>query len=448
MLIPAAGDFAWRIRPTLCLLDHDQAAYRAVAEEARAAGQRPHILALPLWPGDSHFTSVYQYYASLYRIRMVNGYRATARIPYLEKVFQPLEGMNKGFITDAQLDRLLSWGVNHIVLHEDLFPEKVSPFPVGRTLEALLNHPRLRLSGHERSVWSFAILSAAHAAPRPPVTLAPIAFPARRWEMEEASMTNGARRVEDATARSKAAVALESPGAIVETPDAQIPMDRPAFWMIRAHGNARLHVAPALAPGEAGPAFTPETISLHAAEGWTWLCVPLPVASRCPRAGLRMTLVEGRAHLDYALLMAGEWKPPAAAGDALELPATAFFHAGHTRNALDAVVLDPDYDPEAIVFYGPMLPLEPGRYRFELFFESTAPAGTPLGRFNIRRRGNDERDWVNVTAGTPATAIFDQPDNLPLFLAFVFERNGPMAIRSVRIARMGPESKIKTSEVP
>ena len=58
-LLPAAfallvaAEFKAQVRPGICLLDREQAAYRAVAEDARTRNLTARALVLPLWPGDS-----------------------------------------------------------------------------------------------------------------------------------------------------------------------------------------------------------------------------------------------------------------------------------------------------------------------------------------------------------------------------------------------------------
>lgn len=146
-------EYATRFHLRFCVLTEEQPAYAAVAKES----PKPHALVIPLWPGDSHYTATYQHYASLYRIRMVNGYRPFVPEDYRKGFWPRFESANLGELSDAQLDELLQIGVNAIILHEDLFPEKVSPVPVTYTLRTLLNHPRLTLLAHSGAVWSWRI---------------------------------------------------------------------------------------------------------------------------------------------------------------------------------------------------------------------------------------------------------------------------------------------------
>jgi hypothetical protein len=95
-----------------------------------------------------------------------------------------------------------------------------------------------------------------------------------------------------------------------------------------------------------------------------------------------------------------------------------------------------DYDPVSIVFYGPMLPLERGRYQIDLLHSSDAKAGTPLGMFNIRREMREPLTWTDVVAGQPASRQFDQEQNFRFYLEFFYLRNADMDIESVALRRL------------
>ncbi|MEI6972438.1 MAG: hypothetical protein WCL44_13095, partial [bacterium] len=202
MLVPAAGrwgravpalaavvmlvEYSSHIKAEICLLAREQPAYSAMADDAAVAGRTVRAMAIPLWPGDSHWSSLYEYYSSLYRIRMVNGYRPVVNAGYYRDVFEEYRSFNSGKISDQQLDRLLTNGVTHLVLHEDAFPEKVSPFPVGLTLKQLLNHPRLVTLVDSGGVWAFRILR--EPAPKKAVCSKwDVFFPARYFEAERCS---------------------------------------------------------------------------------------------------------------------------------------------------------------------------------------------------------------------------------------------------------------------
>jgi hypothetical protein len=417
-----------RIDATICLLDREQAAYAAVADDARAAGWRAHLLALPLWPGNSAYTSLNEYYVSLDRIRMVNGYRPTVRTRYFQDIFLKLESLNQGVCTDAQLDELLARGIHYVVLHENVFPEKVSLFPVGQTLAQLLNHPRLQCLSHAETVRAFKILPQPEARPR--ADFLRYAFPARRWEMEATTGVNAAVGTGDPTASGGGYVTLAQPGAVARTGEALLALDQSFRWWLRVRGQGALECA-GLVDGAANAAQ-----AVHVATNrWEWRTVPLQAGVGFGRLGLRLENRAGAVDLDLALLTAGDWRSPRL-GETVTLPPSCFFHAGYTAPDLSSIVLRKDYDPVAIVFYGPMLPLEAGVYELELTCAAQAPAGTLLGKFNTRWTGREDEGWTWVRTGAPARRRFIPPSNLPFFLAFVFARNADVEINGVNLTRV------------
>ena len=432
LAIPLVFDYSARIHPTVCLLQKEQGAFRAIAEDARAAGNpKPHLLSIPLWPGDSHYDSVNEYLVSLYRIRMVNGYGGTVKTWFRDEIFLPLESLNVGGIYDRQLDALLRRGCGYLVLHEDCFPEKVSPFPVGCTLQALLNQPRLACIGKDASVWAFKILPAAQAeTDREKVSLVKCGFPTKRREFEQSRLSPEATKREDPAAAKGGYVTLAAPGAAVRLTDTQAALDLPLAWLVRARGDGTLAVA-AIVDGETN---APSTLEVRST-AWRWHSVALPVESATRVLTGEFAWTSGAVDLDTASLVAGTWIGPAP-GETLDLPATCFFHAGYTAPDLQSVVLRKDFEPAQAIFYGPALPLEPGDYLLELFLESAAAHGTRLGRLFLRGLGGGEKEQIAVAAGEPAKLAFCQADNLPFSLAFEFERAADLTVRSVRLTRL------------
>ena len=179
-----AAEWRSQVQPLINRYDTAQGAYAAVAKAAQHSAR---AMVIPLWPGDSHYTSVYQHYASLYRIRLVNGYRPFVANDYIETIFHGFESANQGVLTDAQLDDLSGRGVDYLLVHEDLFPEKVSPFPVGYTLRNLMANPRVALLKQDGPVWAFRLLPTPVAKPEA-ATEWTYYFPSRRLEMEKGKL--------------------------------------------------------------------------------------------------------------------------------------------------------------------------------------------------------------------------------------------------------------------
>jgi len=113
--------------------------YKLIKAEDR--GKR--LLELPIWPGDSAWSAIYEYYATLTSVPIVNGYNPVPQLDYIDKVFEPLRSLNSGEMGREQYETLKSWNVPHIVLHQDLFPRRVSRYPFRFTLLNLMNSPYL-----------------------------------------------------------------------------------------------------------------------------------------------------------------------------------------------------------------------------------------------------------------------------------------------------------------
>lgn len=452
MVLPIAFDFGHRIHPTVCLLDREQGAFKAIADDAKATGNlRPHLLSLPIWPGDSHFDSLNEYYVSLYGLRMVNGYGGTVRKSYQENIFQRLESMNVGGLADGQLDFLLSRGVDYIVLHEDCFPEKVSPFPVGQVLDALLQHPRLKRMGSDGAVWAFKILDGRHGG-RPsndqtnglsevsggsgsvPTVLSEVMpkpliehyFPARRFEFENL-VTESPMKLPGSDY-----LVLSDKGQTVGAPSTMTVRSLPINWLVRAKGAGSLMFANVLGSD------TNQPVKVEiAAQDWSWEKISIPSGTGVTGVGAVVGWAAGSVSLDSIILAAGDWVSPLP-GTSIELPASEFFHAGYTRMNDHSVTLRASHEPGSIVFYGPKLPLDVGVYSVELVFESPAPAETLLGEFNIRWRGDEQEGWTRVVGGTRAVCKFEQKDNRAFLLAFKFQRAADVIIKKVVLTRINP----------
>ena len=179
------------MRAATCVLPRKpSAAYAAAVADAASRGETARALVLPIWPGDSAWSSLYQFHAAATRLRMVNGYAAVKTPGYVEDVFGRFQTVAQGELTDDDFAALARYGVNTIILHEDVFPEKVSPAPVGATLRRLLDHPRLALLAQDGPVWTWRILDEPRHAQPPTSPLSALTSscgcvaPARGWHFD------------------------------------------------------------------------------------------------------------------------------------------------------------------------------------------------------------------------------------------------------------------------
>ncbi len=427
LLLLAGYEHGRRIDPIICLLTDEQPAYAAVAEDAGEDDLRPHILAVVLWPGDSHWASLYQYYCSLYRIRMINGYSPAVEGSYFDEIFMRYMSINQGWLTGEQADSLSERGITHIVLHEDIFPEKVSPFPVGRTIAALLENPRLRLLKQDGPIWAFR-LRAEPADPAPLPAGIEILFPARHWLFENLPRREAEVR-EDASAGRGRYLELEAGDSAVEITATHSPPVARLRWMIRARGRGRLATEVTI---DARPQ-TGETVAVDSPD-WTWLEVPAPIGE-FSLISLKLTQESGAVDLCSALLTAGRPLEPEP-GETVILPAGWFFHRGYLDIETGRVRLRAGLDHSGAAFYGPKLPLPRGDYEIELLFDSPAPPGTRLGGLHTEQlftpAGQSE---IPVIAGRPARLSLTASENLPLNAVFDFEGNADVTINALTIRR-------------
>ena len=421
-----------QISATICLLDGEQPAYAAVTESAATKGEIPRALVIPLWPGDSANSSVYQHYALQSRVRMINGYSPVVPGGDMENVFMRLESINKGFLRDDQVAWLQSRGIHHIILHENAFPEKVSPFPVCFTLQRLLNHPRLELLKHSSEIWTFKIVDQRENAPHA-LQNWNYAFPTRRWQASNCTYED-ALTVDDATAGNGKSVILNTTSGQLITKRspraprfAYIPSLR---WMIRAKGEGTLR-ADTLVGSETNAT---QHVIIDSPD-WQWSTVSFAPFDDYDRPAVSCRAEQGTIMVDSLILAAGPWHTPTH-DTPLEIPASCFFHAGYTDSDDQAVVLRPNYEPAEEIFYGPHLPLEKGCYRLTMVFASDAIPGTRLGELGLRMSRKLSYLLGNVCAGEDATFTFDVDNNLPVRFGLKYSREAEIRIYKIRIERI------------
>lgn len=417
-----AGSYIRHSHITISLIEHPQPAYQAVAEHAKQAGNaKPQVMVVPLWPGDSAETSVPMHFAQTYQLRMLNGYSPVVGRDYMDTIFRRLASINQGLMTPEQADHLTEIGVRYLIVHANQFPEKVSPFPVRATLAHLDAHPRLRRLAQAGPVHAYELLE----APDPDTTsiwsaVDDLRFPARRWEIEHQRDRNSGEALQDASASGGAYIRGAAADEFqLDTHPTHIPPLEGIRWRIRVRGEGKLR---------AGNHSRP-----IASETWEWLAFPVdPPPEPGMPTRLRLRVEEGMLDLDL-LLLTGTDDLLDIPEDGIRLPASLFFHAGYADPETDAVHFRTEYDPDQIVFYGPLLPLTPGRYTFEIHHDSPSPDGTPLGDFRVLLSADRVTAWLPVHSGEIALATTDIPDNRPLRIEFRYSRQGPIRIHDVEI---------------
>lgn len=410
-------EYARHIDPPICILATEQGAYEAALLDAQARDVQPHIMVVPLWPGDTHYAAVYQHYASLYRLRMLNGYTPAINRTYFETIFLRFQSINQGSISDDQADELLERGVQHIILHEDMFPEKVSPFPVVQTLDAFLAHPRLEWLAQDGPVWAFRILPEADPDAIKP-RIASLYLPARYF-----SINRGIRERP-----------IEEEGDGWFTPITGGPPVADMQWMIRARGEGAIDAAMKDADSEdLLDRWRIET----SGDDVKWIPLHFEL-DQFRHIQLTWDLSSPTVEVDHVQLIAGNWSS-LEPGESWTLPAAAFFRAGHMDRHTGSVQFLAERDGRRLIMYGPRMPLPPGSYEFELQTETDAPAGTSLGEIQILVAEQDTGERINWQADPSMRIRHAQTEYLPVSLVWVFGGAHDVRMDRVIIHRLRDE---------
>lgn len=424
LVLAMLGEYKWRISPGLFVLPKEQGAYAAVAADAAARDVVSRALVVVFWPGDSHETTVFEYFASLYRIRLVNGYRPFVD-PEYRAFFDIFSSVNQGALSDEQADDLLDRGIDYVILHEDRFPEKVSPFPVTFTLRRLLESPRLVCLGRHDEVWAFRILPQPEK--RDPVHADWTLYSAAdRLEAERHSQ--GCDVVTDPAASYGRYLVLGEGDAIQFDPS-DVGPEPQTRWLVRVRGTGEVS---SLCWQNKIP-MEPVRLSISHDE-WTWIDVPLPDRRDYGTFQLELKGGSGSVHVDQAILTAGDWNWTPAIGEKVWLPAAGFFHAGHIDLDHNTVVFEKGRRTGPL-FGGPNLPLTEGKYRLTLRTRSDAPAGTDLGQLRISS-GSKEMAIESIPAGEDMTLEWKQTTDLSFSLVFIYSGRATMEIDGALLERV------------
>jgi len=395
-----------RINTTIQTIEQQQSAYQAVAIDATLRKEIPRLLVVTLWPGDAHIASVYQHFASMYHIRMINGYFPFVKADYIENVFKRLESVNMGLIDDEQIKWLNERGIHYIIVHENNYLEKVSAFPISYALMNFMRHPRLELLKQDGPVWAFRLLE--HPKQTAVTIKDPTQWPSGRFR--EAEQFGGANKItmEDASANNGRAVRLSKPGETLESTSIDYgPVHNPQ-WALRVRGNGLLHINRFVENFPAG-----EIDVRVFSDDWEWVYVALPQPETRRDVHLGITLMEGAVDIDMVQLLAGrpiDLKP----GDSWSMPAAHFFHAGYSSPDFTSVIFDPWRESAGTFMYGPKLPFPAGQYEVSVDFSTDAPDGVQLGVVAIHVPDGQHVFSAEFKSGTSFVAVTEIPNNRPL----------------------------------
>ncbi len=400
------AESAMWFRIGLCALPKAMPPYEAIARHAVEQGvAQPHALAIPLWPGDSHYSSVYEYGIIRSRVRLLNGYSPAVPEAYPEHVVKPLSCLNQGLLGDEQLAALKALSVRYLIFHEQPYPEKVSLFPSAIALRRLLQSPWLDPLAADGPIRSFVIReSPRDAADIPELWGPPRYWPSRHWMPQK------------------------QPGLADKQFDFPLTLRTPAppapnrRYLMRVSGGGTLlsrNGTTLTIPVEAAWLETPMTSSF----GDTW----------------RVT--SGQPRLEHALLVAGEGAGTLQEGR-YRWPAADFFHKGATDVITGNVRFDPIRVLQGLVLHGPDVPFPAGRYRATLITETTMPKDVGRAEGDLLAvtfgRAGKNIGHAPVRAGIPVSCEFDYDGGLPLRLEYHYHRHISIRVIALELEPLTP----------
>lgn len=396
-----------QLRAGLCVLPGRLPAHEAVAADASGRGLAPEevrAVSLPLWPGDSHWSSLYEYSITESGIRHLNGYAPATPAGYRGEVFSRFESLNQGQATEEQWDALLDLGVKYVLFHGNAWEEKVSPWPPAATLRRLAGDRRLRLLNGETEgqVFAFRILARGEAGGGGgPNWDDAVWGAARQWDFG----TEG-KRVEKGgeCAFSQRAPVFPAPGLrlMMRLADAQ--------------------------PSPMGMDPEGERVALaEASEGlaeWQWL----PWLSA---KGVRARGESGGFRILGAYLAAGkDWE--AGADGVRRVDPAVLWHNGAMRPGVSGVTFEEGTTGAGMALWGPNLAVPAGTYEGRVRYEAEGEGNG----FAVRRAGAaDVAGGVALPPGRGVATTGPMTlDGAPVRFEVVYGGEGRLRVEGVELA--------------
>lgn len=350
------------------------------------------LLGLPIWPGDSHQSSIYDLTIARTGAAMVNGYSPVVSRAYVEQVYTPLYALDFGLLDGPALATLERLKVPLVAFHDDdqVYPRKISPFPPALARQRLLASGAFSLERQAGTVFLLRRQAGAPLDPAPGRVVSPVVS---LWEAESLGRNTG-RLVDDPQASGWGLMFAESPRvgdplgprlarAGGNVAQARTGRDRPGFLCFGPYkafppgdyrAVFRLRRGPGPLPGyievvsEGGQRIlaraqlTPERLPADGA----WHDVELPFSlSGLTILELRCQFAGG-SDLDLDVVLVGfrDAQPPDGYYRAQDLwRQTGDLLADASAPGGLAVLAKAGYHPPLYLMHGPQVTAGPGRYR-------------------------------------------------------------------------------------
>ncbi len=470
---------AWDLWPStrtgICLIPPPgrlEAELKAALPTGPQAPQR--LLGLPIWPGDSHQSSAYEFLVTRTRARLVNGYSPQVPRAYVAQVFWPLYPLDFGVVTPQALATLqrLKVGLVAFYLDEEVYTRKVCPFPpelARRRLQASGVFKTLTLA---ENVYLLRPDYQATVSDKAATTTSPVTS---LWEAAWLRRDTG-RLVEDRQASGWGLLFAEqtTPGGPLgprlprfagNVAQAKASQDRPG-WLSRGPGRPyppgrylvrfRLRRGPGGPPGRvevansktgrvlASVELTPEL--LPADGGWHDVGLALDL-KQITSLSLR-THYSGAADLELDLVLinfASQEKPQDFYAASNLWRQTGLLSKDKNSPSGLAIIARAGWHPPLYLMHGPQQTYEPGRYRasFRLAAPSQAPPGaelaeivvaTDLGRLPLARRLVSSGDLQAAYRDLPLE--FSLKRRAELGFRVLYRQGGDLKVAGVSVKRL------------
>jgi hypothetical protein len=444
-MLAVGAEYYSKMNVKACTLAFEQPAYEAVIADSEDKGYAdPRSVVLPIFSGTLHNNSTYMHYASLYRLRMINGYYPVLRQNYYDNVYLPLKSFNYGVLPDAELDSLIERRIRYIIFHQDMYANNRSGmYTANLATQRLLNHPRLELLAQHREVITFRILPEPRE--HPAVLEQWNAFlPRLSYDAENGNLKQTGDRLSGAAdAIGGGFVSLKKEGQVVQatprsgrkfhagvSPGLQIKL------RVRGKGKAEwvMSGGPFPAAGKKRE-FLRKTFEVDSAD-WTWVTVDLSAEDLSAWMVFSIEHLEGAVDIDYFKWSGVSWED-LAVGQAVNLPIAAFEHKGFVDVATGELVYHPYFEPGGQSILSPPVVLSKGKYELALAFtNSDVKKGTPLFSLYASSKSAPLIFNLPVVSGSEAKATVTLADDFPVRFKLHFDRNAEIRMGDLSLKRV------------
>lgn len=377
-------EYATFFKVKLCTLPSSMPTYEQVALDASTP--TPKAIVATLWPGDSHYSSIYEYGIMHSRLRLINGYSPSAPATYPETYFKPFASINEGHISTNQIDRLRNLSIDYLIFHEHPYPGNVSPFPSGVAIKELSQNPYLKEIANNDGVIAYKLSRE----------------PLRATQLQTNTLTY---------------------------------LDYPASY----HWNRRrvlrsLSVAPTNTfhmPFRSPVVIAPGMRYLVLDSNHNWHSIPLnnPMGETCPNP-------DGLTSPIYALVTAGSY--PISMTNEVSLTPSRMFHTGNGNPDSGTVTFKLNPLKQDFKLFGPNLPVPQGRYRITIKTsgEGKKDAFLTLSALEEEKPLQYLKESFASFKGDLLTLEFNHTSPYPLSIEISGQSVNPLSIEEIRIKKI------------